>query len=69
MSTPSDKMKHKGQEFVGKAKETTGDMTGDDRLKGEGQGDQAESKVKQAGDKAKDKVQEGIDKAKGLFDR
>ncbi|WP_441245124.1 CsbD family protein [Kitasatospora sp. McL0602] len=69
MSETSDKMQHKAQEVVGAAKEKVGDATGNDRLKAEGQGDQAESKVKQAVDETKDKAQEGVEKIKGMFDR
>jgi uncharacterized protein YjbJ (UPF0337 family) len=51
-----DKADNKGQDLKGRAKEAVGSVTGDDDLKNEGRGDQAESSVKQAGEKAKDAV-------------
>jgi uncharacterized protein YjbJ (UPF0337 family) len=51
-----DKAENKGQDLKGRAKEAVGSVTGDDDLKNEGRGDQAESSVKQAGEKAKDAV-------------
>jgi uncharacterized protein YjbJ (UPF0337 family) len=51
-----DKAENKGQDLKGRAKEAAGAVTGDDDLKNEGRGDQAESSVKQAGEKAKDAV-------------
>jgi uncharacterized protein YjbJ (UPF0337 family) len=49
-----DKIKHAGEEAVGKVKETTGKVTGNERLEAEGQADQAKADVKQAGDKVGD---------------
>jgi uncharacterized protein YjbJ (UPF0337 family) len=49
-----DKASHKGEDLKGKAKETTGKATGNERLEGEGKGDQASASVKSAGEKAKD---------------
>ena len=40
----------------GKAKEAAGDLTGNDRLKGEGKVDQTKGKVKDAVDRVADKV-------------
>jgi uncharacterized protein YjbJ (UPF0337 family) len=51
-----DKADNKGQDLKGRAKEAAGSLTGDDDLKNEGRGDQAESSIKQAGEKAKDAV-------------
>jgi uncharacterized protein YjbJ (UPF0337 family) len=51
-----DKAEHKGEELKGKAKETVGDVTGDDELKAEGKGDQAKGNIKQAGEKVKDAI-------------
>lgn len=50
----SDEFKHKAEEGLGKAKETFGDVTGQDEVKAEGQKDQVEAKLKQAGDSIKD---------------
>lgn len=49
-----DKFENKTEEFSGKAKETVGDMTGDDELKAEGSADQLKGKSKQVGEKVKD---------------
>ena len=48
-----DKASNKGENLKGKAKETTGKATGNDRLKNEGKGDQSSAKVKDAGEKVK----------------
>ncbi len=49
-----DKAAHKATEVKGKIKEAVGQATDDDKLKTEGQADQAEGNLKQAGDKVKD---------------
>lgn len=49
-----DKASNKGEDLKGKAKEATGKATGNERLEGEGKGDQASASVKDAGEKAKD---------------
>ena len=41
----NDKLKGKGKTMVGKAKEALGGATGDERMRTEGQGDQAEGKI------------------------
>lgn len=46
----------KADEVKGKVKETAGEATGDEELKGQGKGDQAKGDVKQAGQKIKDAV-------------
>jgi uncharacterized protein YjbJ (UPF0337 family) len=43
-------------DLKGRAKEAVGDLTDDDKLKREGQVDQAKGKVKDAVDKVADKV-------------
>ncbi|MFC1413983.1 CsbD family protein [Streptacidiphilus sp. N1-12] len=60
---------NKAQEAAGKVKEKVGDVTGNDELKGEGQGDQVESKAKQAMDDAKDAVGDAAEKIRGMFKR
>lgn len=52
--TMGDKIKHAGEEAVGKAKEATGKVTGNEELEARGQAQQAKADVKQAGDSAKD---------------
>ena len=52
--TMGDKIKHAGEEALGKAKEATGKATDNKDLEARGQGDQAKANVKQAGDSAKD---------------
>ena len=49
-----DKAKNNTQRVKGKVKETAGKATGNDRLRRQGQVDQAKAKVKQAGEKVKD---------------
>lgn len=57
----SDELKHKAQEGLGKAKEAFGHATGDDKLRAEGKGEQAEAGIKQVGDKLKDAAQKAKD--------
>lgn len=49
-----DKAKNAAEDALGKAKELTGDVSGNDELKAEGQADQASSSVKGAGENVKD---------------
>jgi uncharacterized protein YjbJ (UPF0337 family) len=49
-----DKIENTAEKLGGKGKEAAGEATGDDRLKAEGQSDQAKSDLKQAGEKVKD---------------
>lgn len=49
-----DKISNKAQEVAGKAKETLGDVTNNEKLQAEGVGDQAAAKAKQAGEHVKD---------------
>jgi uncharacterized protein YjbJ (UPF0337 family) len=50
----TDKAKNKVENLGGKAKEAVGNVTGDDRTRDEGKGDQAKSNLKDAGEKVKD---------------
>ena len=49
-----DKIKHAGEEAVGKVKEATGRATDNEDLEARGQAEQASADVKQAGDKIGD---------------
>lgn len=49
-----DKIENAAQDLSGKTKETLGDATDNDRLKGEGKLDQAKADLKEAGEKIKD---------------
>jgi uncharacterized protein YjbJ (UPF0337 family) len=49
-----DKAKNNAQRVKGKVKETAGKATGNDKLRRQGQVDQAKAKVKQVGEKVKD---------------
>jgi len=51
-------------DLTGKAKEKTGEITGDDDLKREGQADQAVAKVKDGVDKIADKAKNLVNKEK-----
>lgn len=66
MSDITDKVKHQAEELKGKAKEGLGKLTGDEEMVGEGQREQAESKVGQFGDKVSDKVEDATDRLRGL---
>ena len=60
-----DQARNSAEDAQGKVKEAAGDLTDNDRLKGEGKKDQAKSSVRDAAEKAKDKINEGIDKITG----
>ena len=49
-----DKIKHEGEEAVGKVKEVTGKVTGNEDLEARGEAEQTKANVKQTGDSAKD---------------
>jgi len=49
-----DKVRNEAEELKGKAKETYGDMTDDERMEAEGKGEQVKANLKQAGEKVKD---------------
>ncbi|MGI8450614.1 MAG: CsbD family protein [Streptosporangiaceae bacterium] len=49
-----DKAANKVTEVKGKAKEKTGQATGNEQLEAEGKADQAKGNLKQAGEKVKD---------------
>lgn len=49
-----DKLENAKDQAAGKAKETTGKATDDERLEAEGKTDQSKADVKQAGEKIKD---------------
>jgi len=49
-----DKIGNKIEDLGGKAKETLGKATGNERLEAEGRADQSTSDLKQAGEKIKD---------------
>ena len=49
-----DKFENKAEDLGGRAKETTGDVTGDDQLKAEGATDQLKAKAKDVGESVKD---------------
>jgi uncharacterized protein YjbJ (UPF0337 family) len=50
----SNKAKNTAENLKGKAKETTGKATGNDKLVAEGKADQAKASVKKAGENIKD---------------
>jgi uncharacterized protein YjbJ (UPF0337 family) len=49
-----DKFENKAEDLGGRAKETIGDVTGDDELKAEGATDQLKAKAKDVGESVKD---------------
>jgi uncharacterized protein YjbJ (UPF0337 family) len=50
----TDKAKNAAEKVSGKAKETTGRVTGNQRMEDEGKADQTKAGMKQRGEKAKD---------------
>ena len=60
-----DKISNKAEDLKGQAKEAAGNVTGDDQLKGEGQGDQLSSAIKDGVEKVKDAVSDIKDKLTG----
>lgn len=49
-----DKMQNKGEEIAGRIKEQVGDLTDNEELEAEGQGEQTKANLKQAGENVKD---------------
>ncbi|AZI58039.1 CsbD family protein [Nakamurella antarctica] len=52
--TFGDKIKHAGEDAIGKVKEAAGHVTGNEDLEARGEAEQAKANVKQAGDDVKD---------------
>ena len=65
----SDKIGNKAEELGGKAKETAGDVTGNEELKAEGKSDQASAGLKTVVEDVKDAVGDGIEKIKNVFSK
>ena len=53
-----DKLRNKGEDLKGKAKETIGRATDDEELEAQGRADQAKSSLKDAGEKVKDAIKD-----------
>ncbi|MFL6269231.1 MAG: CsbD family protein [Actinomycetes bacterium] len=53
-----DKLRNKGEDLKGKAKETVGRATDDEELEAAGQADQAKASLKQTGEKVKDAIKD-----------
>lgn len=64
----SDKWKHRAEELRGKAKEVIGGLTGDERLRGQGQNEQAKAKTHQVADKAKSSTEGSKQRIRGWTD-
>jgi uncharacterized protein YjbJ (UPF0337 family) len=58
-------MEGRMDEYKGRAKEATGDLTGNEELQREGEADQASGKLKQTFENIKDKADDLVDKARG----
>ena len=56
-----DELEGRGESVKGKAKETFGDMTGDERMKNEGTADRAAGKTQETFGRGKRKVGEAIE--------
>ena len=59
----------KVDEVQGRAKSAVGNVTGDDKMKGEGEMDQAKGKLKQGFEDAKDKIGDLIDNVRDNDDK
>jgi uncharacterized protein YjbJ (UPF0337 family) len=53
-----DKLRNKGEDLKGKAKETIGRATDDEELEAQGRTDQAKANLKDAGEKVKDAIKD-----------
>jgi uncharacterized protein YjbJ (UPF0337 family) len=53
-----DKLRNKGEDLKGKAKETVGRATDDEELEAQGRTDQTKSSLKDAGEKVKDAIKD-----------
>jgi uncharacterized protein YjbJ (UPF0337 family) len=53
-----DKLRNKGEDLKGKAKETIGQATDDEELEAQGRADQTKSSLKDAGEKVKDAIKD-----------
>ena len=62
MGSTADKVKGTANEFTGKAKQSVGDATGDDRLRAEGAGQETKGKVQKTVGDAKSAVKSAVDK-------
>jgi uncharacterized protein YjbJ (UPF0337 family) len=56
-----DEMEGKTKDLKGRAKESVGDLTDNERLEREGHADQAEGKVQETFGKGKRKIDEAVD--------
>lgn len=61
MGSASDKMKGATNDAVGRVKQAAGDLTGNNRLKAEGAGQQAKGKAQKAVGKAKSGLKKALD--------
>ena len=61
MGSASDKVKGAANETVGRVKQAAGDLTGNNRLKAEGAGQQAKGKTQKAVGKAKSTLKKALD--------
>ena len=53
-----DKLRNRGEDLKGKAKETVGRATDDEELEAQGRTDQSKASLKDAGEKVKDAIKD-----------
>jgi uncharacterized protein YjbJ (UPF0337 family) len=58
----TDKLKGRGKQAAGKAKETTSELIGDDRTAAEGRSEQTAGKAQETWGKGKEQLKKAVDK-------
>jgi uncharacterized protein YjbJ (UPF0337 family) len=61
MGSTGDKIKGTANEAAGRVKKAAGDLTGNNRLKAEGAGQEVKGKMQKASGKAKETVKRAVD--------
>lgn len=62
MGSMSEKISGVGNQIAGKAKQAAGEVSGNDRLRAEGKGQEVKGKLQKASGDAKDAVKSAVDR-------